>query len=70
MKLRLIKEIQISRQMTKHGQTLGVFKRENDKIYRNGEKTKLQKETNNVAAVYSLDKKQRQTAKILGKQRL
>ena len=43
MKLHLIREIQISRQMTIYGQTLGVFKHENDKRSRNGEKTKLNK---------------------------
>ena len=36
-------EIQISRHLTVYGQTLGVFKRENNKKYRNGEKTKLHK---------------------------
>ena len=35
MKLHLIKEIQISRQMTIYGQTLGVFKRENNECRRN-----------------------------------
>ena len=43
MKLHLIKEIQISRQMTIYGQTLGVFKLENNKCSRNGEKINLRK---------------------------
>ena len=43
VKLQAIKEIQISRHMTIYGQTLGVFKRENNECIRNGEKTKLHK---------------------------
>ena len=43
VKLQLIKKIQISRHMTIYGQTLGVFKRENNKKSCNGEKTKLYK---------------------------
>ena len=43
VKLQLIKEIQISRHMTIYGQTLEVFKRENNKTKCNGEKTKLHK---------------------------
>ena len=42
-KLQVIKEIQISRHMTIYGQTLGVFKRKNNKCIRNGEKTNLHK---------------------------
>ena len=37
VKLQVIKEIQISRHMTRYGQTLGVFKRENNEFIRNGE---------------------------------
>ena len=39
----VIKEIQISRQMTIYGQKLGGFKRESNECFRNGEKTKLHK---------------------------
>ena len=42
-KLHLIKEIQISRQMTIYGQNLGVSERENNEGSRNGEKTNLHK---------------------------
>ena len=43
VKLPLIKEIQISRHMTTYGQTLGVFKREDNECIRKGERTKLHK---------------------------
>ena len=43
VKLQLIREIQISPHMTIYGQTLGVFKRENNKKSCHGEKTKLHK---------------------------
>ena len=39
--LQVIKEIQISRQMTIYGQTLGVNKREINECIRNRERTKL-----------------------------
>ena len=42
-KLHLIKEIQISRQMTIYGQTLGVLKRKNNECRRNEKKTNLHK---------------------------
>ena len=41
--MQVIKEIQISRRRTIYGQTLGVFKRENNKRICPGEKTKLHK---------------------------
>ena len=43
-RIHLIRDIQISRQMTMYGQTLGVFKRENNEYSRNGEKTILHKD--------------------------
>ena len=43
VKLHLIKEIQISRQMTIYGQTLRVFKRENNEYSRNGKMANLPK---------------------------
>ena len=39
--LQVIKQIQISRHMTIYGQTLGMFKRENNECKSNGEKRKL-----------------------------
>ena len=42
-KLHLNKEIQISRQMTIYGQTLGFFLRENNEGSHNGKKTNLHK---------------------------
>ena len=51
LKVTFTREIQISRQMTMYGQTLGVFKRENNECSRNGEKTILHK---NKIVVFSI----------------
>ena len=49
VKLHLVKEIQISHQMTIYGQTLVVFKRETNECSGNGKKTKMHK---NKAVVF------------------